>query len=261
MNDAIATGTPTLELRGISKSFGSVQALSEVDFEVRNGEVMALVGDNGAGKSTLIKCIAGIYTADSRETLFEGEPVSITGPKDSARLGIEVVYQDLALCDNLDVVQNMYLGREAHDVFHRLKEAEMERRTDEALKTLAVTTIRSTRQTVATLSGGQRQSVAVARAVMWNSRLVILDEPTAALGVAQTRQVLELVRRLGEQGLAVVIISHNLHDVFEVADRITVLRLGRNVGVYERLQTTQQEIVSAITAGVPTKVAGIEGTG
>jgi D-xylose transport system ATP-binding protein len=249
--------TPTLELRGVSKSFGSVQALTEVDFEVRDGEVMALVGDNGAGKSTLIKSVAGIHPFDSGEVLFDGEPVSIHGPKDAARLGIEVVYQDLALCDNLDVVQNMYLGREAHDVFRRLREPEMERRTGETLATLAVTTIRSTRQAVATLSGGQRQSVAVARAVMWNSRVVILDEPTAALGVAQTRQVLELVKRLGEQGLAVVIISHNLHDVFEVANRITVLRLGRNVGVYEREKTTQQEIVSAITAGVPTKVAGI----
>jgi D-xylose transport system ATP-binding protein len=251
----------TLELRNVSKSFGSVQALTDVDFEVRDGEVMALVGDNGAGKSTLIKSVAGIHPFDSGEVLFDRQPVTIHGPKDAARLGIEVVYQDLALCDNLDVVQNMYLGREAHDLFHRLKEAEMERRTGETLKTLAVTTIRSTRQTVATLSGGQRQSVAVARAVMWNSRLVILDEPTAALGVAQTRQVLELVKRLGEQGLAVILISHNLHDVFEVADRITVLRLGRNVGVYERAKTTQQEIVGAITAGVPTKVAGIVGTG
>jgi D-xylose transport system ATP-binding protein len=222
---------------------------------------MALVGDNGAGKSTLIKSVAGIHPFDSGDVLFDGEPVTIHGPKDAARLGIEVVYQDLALCDNLDVVQNMYLGREAHDVLRRLRESEMERRTDETLKTLAVTTIRSTRQTVATLSGGQRQSVAVARAVMWNSRLVILDEPTAALGVAQTRQVLELVKRLGEQGLAVILISHNLHDIFEVADRITVLRLGRNVGVYERTKTTQQEIVHAITAGVPTRVAGIAGTG
>ena len=252
---------PTLELQRVSKSFGSVQALTDVDFEVNDGEVMALVGDNGAGKSTLIKSVAGIHPFDGGQVLFDGKPVTIHGPKDAARLGIEVVYQDLALCDNLDVVQNMYLGREAHTLFHRLKEAEMERRTGETLTTLSVTTIRSTRQTVATLSGGQRQSVAVARAVMWNSRLVILDEPTAALGVAQTRQVLELVKRLGEQGLAVILISHNLHDVFEVADRITVLRLGRNVGVYERAKTTQQEIVSAITAGVPTKVAGIEGTG
>jgi D-xylose transport system ATP-binding protein len=249
--------TPILELRQVSKSFGSVHALADVDFEVRSGEVMALVGDNGAGKSTLIKSVAGIHPFDGGEVFFEGDRVTINSPKDAARLGIEVVYQDLALCDNLDVVQNMYLGRESHDVFRRLREAEMERNTAETLQSLSVTTIRSTRQTVATLSGGQRQSVAVARAVMWNSRLVILDEPTAALGVAQTQQVLELVKRLGQQGLAVVIVSHNLHDVFEVADRITVLRLGRAVGVYERAKTTQQEIVSAITAGAPTKVAGI----
>src|SRR5438105_10958448 len=221
---------------------------------------MALVGDNGAGKSTLIKCVAGIYSIDSGQVFFEGEPVAMHGPKDAAKLGIEVVYQDLALCDNLDVVQNMYLGREAHDPVFRLREAPMEQRTADTLKSLAVTTIRSIRQPVATLSGGQRQSVAVARAVMWNSRVVVLDEPTAALGVAQTRQVLELVKRLAQQGLAVVVISHNLHDVFEVADRITVLRLGRNVGVYERAQTTQQEIVGAITAGVATQVAGIAET-
>ncbi|MEP6976872.1 MAG: ATP-binding cassette domain-containing protein [Thermoleophilia bacterium] len=248
---------PVLELQNVSKSFGSVEALAEVDFEVRAGEVMALVGDNGAGKSTLVKSIAGIHPFDSGEILFDGEPVTIHGPKDAARLGIEVVYQDLALCDNLDVVQNMYLGRELHDVLRRLREAVMELRTAETLRTLSVTTIRSTRQTVATLSGGQRQSVAVARAVMWNSRVVLLDEPTAALGVAQTRQVLELVKRLREQKLAVVLISHNLHDIFEVADRITVLRLGRNVGVFERNVVTQQDIVSAITAGVPTEVAGV----
>jgi D-xylose transport system ATP-binding protein len=252
--------TPILQLRGISKSFGSVQALTDVDFEVRSGEVMALVGDNGAGKSTLIKCVAGIHSVDSGEILFEGEPVHIHGPKDSARLGIEVVYQDLALCDNLDVVQNMYLGREERDWLWRLKEPAMEQRTAETLRSLSVTTIRSIRQPVASLSGGQRQSVAVAKAVQWNSKLVILDEPTAALGVAQTRQVLDLVKRLGEQGLSVVLISHNLHDVFEVADRITVLRLGRDVGVYEREQTTQQEVVQAITAGIPTKVAGIPET-
>jgi D-xylose transport system ATP-binding protein len=252
--------TPMLELRDISKSFGSVQALSEVDFEVRSGEVMALVGDNGAGKSTLIKCVSGIYSIDEGEVYFDGERVSIHGPKEAAKLGIEVVYQDLALCDNLDVVQNMYLGREERDWLFRLKEAVMERRTAETLKSLSVTTIRSIRQQVASLSGGQRQSVAVARAVMWNSRLVILDEPTAALGVAQTRQVLELVKRLADQGLAVVLISHNLHDIFEVANRITVLRLGRSIGVYQREQTTQQEVVHAITAGVPTKVAGIAQT-
>jgi D-xylose transport system ATP-binding protein len=252
--------TPILQLRGISKSFGSVQALSDVDFEVRQGEIMALVGDNGAGKSTLVKCVAGIHTPDSGEIFFEGKPVHIHSPKDASRLGIEVVYQDLALCDNLDVVQNMYLGREERDRLWRLKEPVMEQRTAETLRSLSVTTIRSIRQPVASLSGGQRQSVAVAKAVQWNSKLVILDEPTAALGVAQTRQVLELVKRLGEQGLAVVLISHNLHDVFEVATRITVLRLGRDVGVHEREQTTQQEVVQAITAGIPTKVAGIPET-
>jgi D-xylose transport system ATP-binding protein len=249
--------TPLLEIRDLSKTFGSVQALTDVDFEVRSGEVMALVGDNGAGKSTLIKCVAGIHGYDSGEILFDGEPVTIHGPKDSAKLGIEVVYQDLALCDNLDVVQNMYLGREVRDFFFRLKEPVMEQRTAETLRSLAVTTIASIRQPVASLSGGQRQSVAVAKAVQWNSRLVILDEPTAALGVAQTHQVLELVKRLVDQGLAVVLISHNLHDIFEVATRITVLRLGRDVGVYERASTTQQEVVHAITAGIPTKVAGM----
>src|SRR5712691_6061871 len=254
---APTTGVPTLEVRGMSKSFGSVQALTDVDFEVRDGEVMALVGDNGAGKSTLIKCIAGIHPADSGEVLFDGEVVHIHGPRDAASLGIEVVYQDLALCDNLDVVQNMYLGREAHDRFQRLKEPIMEARTAETMKGLAVTTIRSIRQTVATLSGGQRQSVAVARAVLWNSRVVMLDEPTAALGVAQTRQVLDLVARLAEQGLAVVLISHNLHDIFEVATRITVLRLGRSIAVYERAKTNQQEVVEAITAGVTSKVPGM----
>ena len=252
--------TPLLELHGISKSFGSVQALSDVDFEVRPGEVMALVGDNGAGKSTLIKCVAGTHTPDSGDIVFDGNTVHIHGPKDAAKLGIEVVYQDLALCDNLDVVQNMYLGREARDFMFRLNEPVMEQHTVETLKGLRVTTIRSIRQAVATLSGGQRQSVAVARAVMWNSTLVILDEPTAALGVAQTEQVLELVRRLADQGLAVVLISHNLHDIFETATRITVLRLGRNVGIYERASTTQQEVVQAITAGIPTKVAGITST-
>jgi D-xylose transport system ATP-binding protein len=254
---SVAVETPTLETRGITKNFGSVRALEDVDFEVRPGEVMALVGDNGAGKSTLIKCIAGIYSIDEGEVFFDGRPVSIHGPKDAAKLGIEVVYQDLALCDNLDVVQNMYLGREVRDFLFRLREAVMESRTADVLRGLRVTTISSIRQQVASLSGGQRQSVAIGRAVMWNSRLVILDEPTAALGVAQTEQVLELVRRLAEQGLAVVLISHNLHDIFAVADRITVLRLGRNVGVYDRRETTQQEVVHAITAGVATKVSGI----
>ena len=249
---------PILELRGISKSFGAVQALYEVDFHVSAGEVMALVGDNGAGKSTLIKCIAGIYSIDSGEVIFEGEPVSIHGPKDAARLGIEVVYQDLALADNLDVVQNMFLGREeVSGLLRSLDELTMEKRANDTLASLSVTTINSVRQTVAGLSGGQRQSVAVAKAVMWNSRVVILDEPTAALGVAQTRQVLDLVKRLGEQGLAVVLVSHNLHDIFEVADTITVLRLGQNVAVHKRADVTQTQVVEAITAGKLSKVPGV----
>jgi D-xylose transport system ATP-binding protein len=250
--------TPILELRGISKSFGAVQALYEVDFHVSAGEVMALVGDNGAGKSTLIKCIAGIYSVDSGEVIFEGEPVAIHGPKDAARLGIEVVYQDLALADNLDVVQNMFLGREElTGPLRSLDELTMEKRANDTLASLSVTTIRSVRQTVAGLSGGQRQSVAVAKAVMWNSRVVILDEPTAALGVAQTRQVLDLVKRLGHQGLAVVLVSHNLHDIFEVADTITVLRLGQNVAEYKRADVTQTQVVEAITAGKLSKAPGI----
>jgi D-xylose transport system ATP-binding protein len=248
--------TPVLELRGVSKAFGAVQALYEVDFHVSAGEVMALVGDNGAGKSTLIKCIAGIHPFDSGEILFAGERVAIHGPRDAARLGIEVVYQDLALCDNLDVVQNMYLGREEVDDLRRLDETAMEARAQETLRGLSVTTLRSVRQNVAGLSGGQRQSVAVAKAVMWNSKVVILDEPTAALGVAQTQQVLQLVKRLGEQGLAVILISHNLHDVFEAADSITVLRLGQNVAEYKRTETTQQQVVEAITAGQLHKVPG-----
>jgi len=247
-----------LELRGVSKRFGAVQALFQVDFQVAPGEVMALVGDNGAGKSTLIKGIAGIYPFDEGEILFEGEPVNIHGPKDAARLGIEVVYQDLALCDNLDVVQNMFLGREETATLRRLDETTMERRASDTLSSLAVTTIASVRQTVAGLSGGQRQSVAVAKAVMWNSRVVILDEPTAALGVAQTRQVLDLVKRLGQQGLAVVVVSHNLHDIFEVADTITVLRLGQNVAVFKRSEVTQTQVVEAITAGALSEVPGIE---
>jgi D-xylose transport system ATP-binding protein len=247
---ATTPATATLELRGVTKSFGQVHALRGVDFEVRAGEVMALVGDNGAGKSTLIKCVAGIYSIDSGQILYDGEPVSISGPKDAAKLGIEVVYQDLALCDNLDVVQNMFLGREEHDALYRLKEAPMELRTTETLASLSVTTIRSVRQLVATLSGGQRQSVAVARAVLWNNRVVFLDEPTAALGVAQTRQVLDLVKRLGEQGLAVVLVSHNLTDVFEVADRITVLRLGRTITTLTTKDTTLEAVVGMMTGAV-----------
>ena len=239
----------------MSKSYGAVHALVDCDFEVRSGEVMALVGDNGAGKSTLIKCAAGIQPIDSGEIYFDGSPVQIRTPRDAARLGIEVVYQDLALADNLDVVQNMYLGRELHDRLQFLNEPQMRKTTEEVIASLGVTTIGSVRQRVATLSGGQRQSVAVARAVLWNSRVVFLDEPTAALGVVQTEQVLRLVERLAKQGLAVVIVSHNLIDVFEVADRITVLHLGRNAGVFERAQTSQEEIVLAITTGRSTEEA------
>jgi D-xylose transport system ATP-binding protein len=249
--------TALLELRGVSKHFGAVIALHEVDFAVQAGCVTALVGDNGAGKSTLIKCVAGIYRIDGGQILFEGQPVNIHGPRDAAELGIEVVYQDLALADNLDVVENMFLGREELEGLRTLDEVTMEARALETLGSLSVTTIRSVRQKVAGLSGGQRQSVAVAKAVMWNSRLVVLDEPTAALGVAQTHQVLELVKRLAEQGLGVILISHNLHDIFEVADNITVLRLGQKVAEFKRAETTQQEVVEAITAGKLTKVPGV----
>ena len=252
----MSTTEPVLELRGVSKSFGAVQALYRVDFRVHPGEVMALVGDNGAGKSTLIKCVAGIYPIDEGEVRFNSEPVHITGPKDAAAHGIEVVYQDLALADNLDVVQNMFLGREELGSLRRLDEVTMERRAKETLDSLSVTTIRSVRQTVASLSGGQRQSVAVAKAVMWNSKVVILDEPTAALGVAQTRQVLDLVKRLGQQGLAVVLVSHNLHDIFEVADTITVLRLGQSIAEHRTADVTQTQVVESITAGTLSKVPG-----
>jgi len=250
--------TPLLRCQGVSKSFGAVNALYRVDFEVRAGEVMALVGDNGAGKSTLIKGIVGIYPFDEGEVDFDGKKVKIHGPKDAAALGIEVVYQDLALADNLDVVANMFLGRE--EVKRGvLDEVAMEQRARETLEGLKVTTLRSVRQTVAGLSGGQRQAVAVAKAVMWgDSKMIILDEPTAALGVAQTRQVLDLVGRLAEQGYAVVLISHNLHDIFEVADRITVLRLGQQVAVLDREGTTQQDVVHAITAGEMKHVPGMD---
>ncbi len=250
------TDTPLLDARGLSKTFGAVRALYQVDFDVLPGEVNALVGDNGAGKSTLIKGLAGIYSFDHGEVSFEGRSVSIHTPRDAAALGIEVVYQDLALADNLDVVANMFLGRERVNGFI-LDEVGMERSARETLDSLAVTTLQSVRLPVAGLSGGQRQSVAVAKAVMWNSKLVILDEPTAALGVAQTRQVLDLVKRLADRGLGVVLISHNLHDIFEVADRITVLRLGQKVSVFQRKETNQQEVVHAITAGKLVIVPGM----
>jgi D-xylose transport system ATP-binding protein len=240
--------SPLLQLRGISIRFGAVQALTDVDLDVYRGEVLALVGDNGAGKSTLVKSIAGINRPDHGEMTFEGRPVHITGPREAAALGISTVYQDLALCDNLDVVANLYLGRE--EVDHPLpgiSEEKMEKQARKVLKELNVTTLKSPRLVVASLSGGQRQSVAVARSVMWDAKLVILDEPTAALGVAQTKQVLELILRLKQQGLAVIVISHNLADVFEVCDRIFVLRLGRNGGEFVVQDATREQIVAAIT--------------
>lgn len=248
---ATTARTPVLELRDVSKRFGAVQALTDVDFEVYAGEVVGLVGDNGAGKSTLIKCIAGINIVDSGEIRFEGRPINLAGPKDAALLGIETVYQDLALCDNLDVVANLYLGREKTQklvpvVVEPIDEVGMEKRAISVLRGLSVS-IPSVRTLIASLSGGQRQSVAVARSVMWNSKMVILDEPTAALGVAQTRQVLDLILRLKEQGLAVVVISHNLEDVFAVVDRIVVLRLGRNAGSFDVHSVTYEQVVASIT--------------
>lgn len=248
---------PILELRGVSKRFGAVQALTAVDFRAMPGEVMALVGDNGAGKSTLIKGIAGIYPLDGGEIYFEGRRVHINGPRDASALGIEVVYQDLALADNLDVVANMFLGRERVNRAGKLDEAAMEQAAIDTLTSLSVTTLRSVRLPISALSGGQRQTVAVAKAVMWNSKLVILDEPTAALGVAQTRQVLDLVRRLADRGLAVVLISHNLHDIFEVADRITVLRLGHLVSELVVKDVTYEFVVKEMTAGQLSRVPGM----
>ncbi|MBU6486677.1 MAG: ATP-binding cassette domain-containing protein [Burkholderiales bacterium] len=248
---------PLLQLRGIEKHFGPVQAVAGVDLDIPAGQVTAIVGDNGAGKSVLIKCIAGIHTPDAGEIRWEGRPVHIRNPRDAGELGIEVVYQDLALCDNLDVVQNMFLGRERLR-HHLLDEDAMERAAVETLSGLRVTTLRSVRQAVGALSGGQRQAVAVAKAVMWNSKLVILDEPTAALGVAQTRQVLELVRRLADQGLAVIMISHNLGNVFEVADRLAVLRLGKLVRAGDAATLDPQRVVELMTLGSvvsPTKVS------
>jgi D-xylose transport system ATP-binding protein len=240
--------TPLLSLRGVNKSFGAVHVLHDVDFDAQAGRVTALVGDNGAGKSTLIKGIAGINAFDDGEILFEGEPVAVRGPKDANALGIEIVYQDLALSDNLDVVNNMFLGRELKSGL-TLNETEMEKRAAETLKGLSVRTLHSLRQTVASLSGGQRQTVAIARAVLWNSRLVILDEPTAALGVAQTEQVLNLVRRLADRGLGVVLITHNMNDVFRVADDIACLYLGRMVAQVESKDVTNTQVVELITAG------------
>lgn len=255
-----ASGTPLLQLQGIKKHFGAVDVLKGVDLTLRAGQVTALVGDNGAGKSTLIKSIAGIYQIDDGRMLWEGKPVTVRNPKDAAALGIEVVYQDLALADNLDVVQNMFLGRERRRGV-LLDEDSMERSAKETLASLKVTTVRSVRQPVASLSGGQRQSVAVAKAVMWNSKLVILDEPTAALGVSQTGQVLDLVKRLGQRGLAVMIVSHNLNDVFAVSDRIAVLRLGTLVADVGKDEVDSQAVVELMTTGRSSRATGPDGRG
>jgi ABC-type sugar transport system ATPase subunit len=251
-----ATGAdqPLLRLRGISKSFGAVQALTNVDLDLPAGQVTALAGDNGAGKSVLIKTIAGIHSPDHGQISWEGRPVHFRAPRDAAALGIETVYQDLALADNLDIVQNMFLGRER--LRHLLlDEEDMEKSARETLTTLKVTTVRSIRQPVGSLSGGQRQSVAIAKAVLWNSKLVIMDEPTAALGVAQTRNVLDLVRTLADKGLAVLIISHNMNDVFEVSDRVAVLYLGHMVAVRPIAETDVQVVVDLMTTGASSRTA------
>jgi len=249
MSESKATMTkgelPRLQLKGINKTFGAVRALMDVDFEAYDGEVVGLVGDNGAGKSTLIKTISGAYVPDTGDIFLDGQKVHFTSPQDSTRIGIETVYQDLALCDNLDVVSNLWLGRESLQ-YGLLNEVEMERRTLEVLRMLDVK-IPSVRVPVAALSGGQRQSIAVAKTILRKPKVVLLDEPTAALGVAQTKQVLNLILRLKQQGLAVVVISHNLHDVFEVVDRVIVMRLGRRAGTFEIKNTTPERVVAAIT--------------
>jgi D-xylose transport system ATP-binding protein len=244
---------PILELHGISKRFGAVQALNQVDFEVYLGEVIGLVGDNGAGKSTLVKVISGTYQSDEGQYIFDGREVSVNSPRDATDLGIQTVYQDLALCDNLDVVANLYLGREEMQSvlpgLQGIDETNMEKHAVSFIRELHVR-LPSVRSKIATLSGGQRQSVAVARAVMWNSKVVLLDEPTAALGVEQTHQVKELILRLREQGLGVVVISHNLVDVFDVSDRIIVLRLGRRVATFQTHVSNPEQVVAAITGAV-----------
>jgi D-xylose transport system ATP-binding protein len=245
--------TPILQTLGISKKFGAVLALQDVDFEVYAGEVVGLVGDNGAGKSTLVKVISGVHEADSGEIFFEGRHVKITQPRDSTDLGIETVYQDLALCDNLDVVGNLFIGRESTNFsIPRLKgiswldETAMEKRAISLLKELHVP-IPSVRNVIASMSGGQRQSVAVARSVMWNSKVVLLDEPTAALGVEQTRQVVNLILKLKERNLGVVVISHNLEEIFGFTDRVIVLRLGRRTATFNTKTTRPEQVVAAIT--------------
>jgi D-xylose transport system ATP-binding protein len=239
-------GEPRLRMHGISKSFGAVRALYQVDFEVYAGEVVGLVGDNGAGKSTLIKVVSGVGPADEGEIFLEGKQVHIPNPQAANRLGIETVYQDLALCDNLHVVANLFLGREERSFLRSLDEVDMEKRGLNVLQSLDVK-IPSVRSVVASLSGGQRQSVAVAKSILRQATVLLLDEPTAALGVAQTRQVLNLIHRLRDQGLAVVVISHNLADIFEVVDRVIVLRLGRRVGTFDIKTTTPEQVVASIT--------------
>jgi D-xylose transport system ATP-binding protein len=254
--------SPLLALKGISKSFGAVEALKDVDFELRAGEVVGLVGDNGAGKSTLIKAIAGAQPADQGEAFFEGNRVTLTSPQAATRLGIATVYQDLALCENLDVVENLYLGQEIGNHIpgvHVLDEPAMEERTLELLDSLGVTTIRSVRIEVAQLSGGQRQAVAITRSLLGEPKVMLLDEPTAALGIVQTREILNLIERLKERGLGVVVISHNLANVFEVADRIVVLRLGRAVASLGADETRREEVVGAIT-GAEFGDAGVDRT-
>ncbi|MEU2678363.1 ATP-binding cassette domain-containing protein [Streptomyces sp. NPDC007107] len=246
------SATPVLALRGVSKRFGAVQALTDVELEVHAGEVVALVGDNGAGKSTLVKTIAGVHPIDDGVIEWDGRPVQINKPNDAQSLGIATVYQDLALCDNIDVVGNLYLGREIRR-FGILDEVEMERRSRELLSTLSIR-IPSVRIPIASLSGGQRQTVAIARSMLGEPKLVILDEPTAALGVEQTAQVLDLVERLRERGHAVILISHNMADVKAVADKVAVLRLGRNNGVFDVKTTSQEEIISAITGATENAV-------
>ncbi|WP_405014344.1 ATP-binding cassette domain-containing protein [Kitasatospora sp. NBC_01539] len=245
-------GPPVLALRGVSKRFGAVQALTDVELEVRAGEVVALVGDNGAGKSTLVKAIAGVYVPDDGVIEWEGKSASIHRPQDAQQLGVATVYQDLALCDNLDVVANLFLGREIKRMAI-LDEVAMEKRSRELLSTLSIR-IPSVRIPIASLSGGQRQTVAIARALVGDPKVVILDEPTAALGVEQTAQVLDLVERLRDRGLGVILISHNMADVMAVSDKVAVLRLGRNNGVFERDGTSQEEIISAITGATDNAV-------
>jgi ABC-type sugar transport system ATPase subunit len=247
-DEAVAAAEPLLRVHQLDKSFGPVQALKGVDLDLPAGQVTALCGDNGAGKSVLTKCIAGIYQPDAGQIYWEGRPVHIRTASDAAHLGIDTVYQDLALSDNLDIVENMFLGRERLR-FGLLDEDAMERAAAETLAGLRVTTVRSIRQPVGSLSGGQRQSVAVAKAVMWNSRLVMMDEPTAALGVVQTNLVLDLVRRLRDHGLAVMIISHNLNQVFDVADRIAVLYLGRMAAQGPASRFDRQTVVEYMTTG------------